>query len=189
MVRFINQTIFMNRPKNLFVVAVALLLIGQGCASTNPNNDESSNQENMVKEEVATEMLAVPADQKNTPAVDEMIVEEKNNVVEEKKDVMEKESTVTKALQIKSFSITADQWSFKPDTITVNKGDTVKIEVKSVDVAHGFAIPTFGVNKKFEAGETINVEFVADKSGTFPFFCSVFCGAGHSSMKGSLIVN
>lgn len=89
---------------------------------------------------------------------------------------------------VKEFTMTAKQWSFEPSTITVNKGDTVELTIKSIDVTHGFALPEFGINKNLKPGETVNVEFVADKTGTFSFFCSVSCGAGHSDMIGKLIV-
>lgn len=91
--------------------------------------------------------------------------------------------------EIKEFTLTAKQWDFNPSTITVNKGDMVKLSITSIDVAHGFAISAFGVNSRLNPGQTTNVEFVADKSGTFPFFCSVQCGRGHTGMRGTLIVN
>lgn len=90
--------------------------------------------------------------------------------------------------EIKEFSITAKDWVFDPDTITVNRGDTVKLHITSVDVMHGFGLPDFGINERIEAGKTIDVQFVADKTGTFDFSCTVFCGSGHSRMKGQLIV-
>lgn len=90
--------------------------------------------------------------------------------------------------EVKEFDMTAVQWSFDPETITVNKGDTVKLHINSIDVAHGFRLPDFGVNERLELGKTVNVEFVADKTGTFMFSCSVVCGSGHSRMKGKLIV-
>ena len=86
------------------------------------------------------------------------------------------------------FNITARQWSFDPAVITVNKGDTVLLHIQSVDVTHGFAITEFNVNSTLTAGQTTDVEFVADQAGTFSFFCSVFCGSGHSDMQGTLIV-
>lgn len=89
---------------------------------------------------------------------------------------------------IKSFTLTAKNWEFSPSAIKVKKGDTVKLTVVSTDVAHGFSLPDFNVNKQFKAGETVTAEFVADKTGTFTFRCSVFCGAGHKDMKGTLIV-
>lgn len=88
----------------------------------------------------------------------------------------------------KSFSMTAQQFSFSPSTITVSEGDTVNLSIKSVDVDHGFSISEFGVNTTLSAGKTTNVSFVADKQGTYTFFCSVYCGSGHSNMTGTLVV-
>lgn len=91
--------------------------------------------------------------------------------------------------QIKEFDITAKKWDFSPSTITVNEGDTVILNVESIDVEHGFALLDFGINEQLSPGETVRIEFVADKKGTFSFFCNVYCGSGHSGMKGILVVN
>jgi cytochrome c oxidase subunit 2 len=92
------------------------------------------------------------------------------------------------ATEVKSFTMTAKQWEFVPSTITVNEGDTVQLIITSIDVAHGFVLSEFGVDAVLEKDKTVRVEFVADKKGTFNFFCDVFCGEGHSTMKGSLVV-
>ena len=92
------------------------------------------------------------------------------------------------AAQIKEFTLTAKKWDFSPSIITVKKGDKVKLTIESIDVAHGFALPDFGINERLEPGDSVEVEFVADKTGTFNFFCSVQCGSGHSGMKGILVV-
>lgn len=89
---------------------------------------------------------------------------------------------------IKEFSMTAKKWEFEPSQITVNKGDTVKLHIESIDVKHGFGLSAFGVNENLSPGKTVDVEFVADRTGTFTFACTVFCGSGHSGMKGQLIV-
>ena len=68
----------------------------------------------------------------------------------------------------------AKNWEFEPNTITVKKGDSVAITVHSIDVAHGFALPDFGVSQRLNAGDEVTVEFTADKKGTFTFFCNVF---------------
>ncbi len=90
--------------------------------------------------------------------------------------------------EVKEFDMIAKQWEFEPSVIEVNLGDRVDIHVKSVDVAHGFNLPEFGVSERLEPGEVVHVEFVADKRGTFQFICHVPCGQGHSSMNGQLIV-
>jgi len=89
---------------------------------------------------------------------------------------------------IKEFTMTARRFDFSPSTIIVDKGDRVRIKISAVDVAHGFAIDEYNINRKFSPGEEEVIEFVADKSGTFEFYCSVFCGSGHRDMKGTLIV-
>ena len=73
--------------------------------------------------------------------------------------------------------------------VEINEGDTVHLVIRNIDVSHGIAIPDFGVSERLEPGKVTEVEFVADKAGNFPFFCSVFCGNGHSAMTGTLIVS
>ncbi len=90
--------------------------------------------------------------------------------------------------EIKEFEMTVKQWEFTPSIITVNKGDTVELHITSIDVAHGFALPDFGISERLEPGEDVHVEFIADKTGTFSFWCDVLCGSGHGSMRGQLIV-
>ena len=89
---------------------------------------------------------------------------------------------------VKEFSITAKQFMFEPNTITVNRGDTVRLHVRTLDVTHGLSIPYFGVNAIIKIEQPATVEFVASKAGTYGMFCSEYCGAGHPNMKGTLIV-
>ena len=89
---------------------------------------------------------------------------------------------------VKEFSMIAKQWEFVPEIIEVNKGDTVRITVTSTDVAHSFSLPSFNINERLTPDEPVTIEFVADKVGTFPFRCNVFCGSGHSAMAGTMVV-
>ena len=89
---------------------------------------------------------------------------------------------------VKEFSLIAKKWEFVPSRIQVNKGDRIILNIQSADVAHGFALTEFNINERIESGKITKIEFVADREGTFSFFCSVFCGDGHSTMKGQLIV-
>ena len=103
----------------------------------------------------------------------------------QKKPAMKEESTTT---PVKEFSMIAKKWQFDPSTINVKQGDKVRLKIKSIDVTHGFSLPDFNVNENLEPEKEVVVEFIADKKGEFSFFCSVFCGEGHSGMKGKLIV-
>lgn len=90
---------------------------------------------------------------------------------------------------VKEFKITAKQFAFEPEIIEVSKGDRVRLKVTSVDVPHGISIREYGINERLDVGKEVVIEFTADKEGTFTAFCSVFCGSGHSNMKGKLIVS
>ena len=88
------------------------------------------------------------------------------------------------------------RWS--PNTIVVNKGDTVVLKVTNPrGNYHSFSIPEFGVSTSMldPRGGTETVEFVADKTGTFTFSCEVpyhpdnqWCDPDHAMMTGTLIV-
>ncbi|HLG24892.1 MAG TPA: cupredoxin domain-containing protein [Candidatus Nanoarchaeia archaeon] len=90
--------------------------------------------------------------------------------------------------EVKEFKIISKQFSFEPETIEVNKGDKVRLIVTSTDVPHGIGISEYGINERLDVGKPVTIEFTADKEGTFTSFCSVFCGSGHSKMKGKIIV-
>ena len=99
-----------------------------------------------------------------------------------------KEPAQTQGSEVKEFRIEARQFNFYPGTIEVNKGDKVRLIVTSMDVPHGIKIAEYGINERLDVGKPATIEFIADKEGTFTAFCSVFCGSGHSNMKGKLIV-
>ena len=63
------------------------------------------------------------------------------------KTPLKKEEVSKQAAQsaVKEFTLTAKNWAFDPPLITVKQGDKVKLNVKSIDVTHGFAIPEFNV--------------------------------------------
>lgn len=92
--------------------------------------------------------------------------------------------------EIKEFHIEMKQFEFTPSTINVNRGEKVRLHITSLDVTHGFSLPDFSIDTgPVASGQTIVKEFTADKIGSFPFKCSVYCGSGHQGMKGMLIVN
>lgn len=99
------------------------------------------------------------------------------------------ESNVQPTGEIKEFDIIAKNWEFSPSTIEVNLGDKVELHVESIEGTHGFAISDFGINERLVPGNDVHIDFIADKRGTFGFFCSVPCGSGHGGMRGQLIVN
>ena len=165
--------------KHLKIVLVAFIIFNfQACKKEIPV------EETMPQDEPQEEVSADPVE---TP-VQELPEEKEDPVVQEEPTVIEEPVVEAPQPQIRTFDVVMKQWEFVPGTITVNEGDTVRMNVTSTDVDHGIAISAFGVNQPVKAGDTEQIEFVADKKGTYTIFCSVFCGSGHGSMKGTLIV-
>jgi cytochrome c oxidase subunit 2 len=86
------------------------------------------------------------------------------------------------------FTMTAKNYDFDPNVITVKKGEKVRLLVTSTDRDHGIKIEGYDINQVVKKGQTATIEFTADKAGTFEFKCSVYCGMGHRRMKGKLVV-
>lgn len=88
----------------------------------------------------------------------------------------------------REIKVIARKFEFSPKTITVSKGERVRLVVSSEDVDHGFAIKEFGIDQEIKAKQTKVIELTPEKEGRFQFTCSVFCGDGHADMVGELIV-
>jgi cytochrome c oxidase subunit 2 len=90
---------------------------------------------------------------------------------------------------VQTFDITASRFEFQPDTIEVTQGDRVKVTLHSADTKHGFAIAELKVKTAIpKGGAPVVAEFVADKPGTFQIKCSEYCGPGHKTMMGTIVV-
>ncbi len=91
---------------------------------------------------------------------------------------------------VREFNIESSEFKFNPASITVNKGDRVKVNFKNVgSTGHNFVIGELGVSTKvIHAGFTETVEFTVGKSGTFAFYCSV---PGHraAGMEGQISIS
>lgn len=89
---------------------------------------------------------------------------------------------------VKTFTVEGKNYSFSPSTITVNKGDTVKIVFSNTGGMHNWKVDEFNAESKtINDGQSDTIQFVADKSGSFEFYCGV---SNHRAMgmKGTLIV-
>ena len=88
----------------------------------------------------------------------------------------------------RDLRIAASQYDFSPGVISVNQGDQVTIELVSADVVHGLYLDGYDLEVTADPGQSTSLSFIADKSGTFRFRCSVTCGPLHPFMIGKLKV-
>ena len=105
---------------------------------------------------------------------------------------------------VKTLDLTAKQWAFEPRALVVCDGDTVVLRIlATLDEdpefdRHGFMIQSIdgatvsGTASVLPKDEVTEIQFVAEKSGTaeekLRFFCTIFCGEGHSAMSGQITV-
>jgi len=90
--------------------------------------------------------------------------------------------------KIREIEIIAKNWEFIPNKIVLEEGDKVLLKIKSIDVAHGMLLPTYGIHAFIGPGKEVKIELHADTPGEFDFRCNVPCGIGHNDMRGKLIV-
>ena len=100
-------------------------------------------------------------------------------------------STVTQSPPAEqTVDIAAERFSFTPSEVRTRVGTKLTIRLTSDDTAHGFRIIGTNVNieiPKRGRGAT-TVSFTPEKAGRYTFECSKLCGAGHSFMRGVIVV-
>jgi nitrosocyanin len=73
-----------------------------------------------------------------------------------------------------NVTVTGANYSFEPKEIKVKKDDVVKITFKNIEGFHDLRIDEYAVKTQvIKANEVETVQFTADKTGTFEYYCSV----------------
>lgn len=108
-----------------------------------------------------------------------------------------KASGITQDANVKVVNLQAAMDGFDMQDIRVKLGETVKVNLRSLDNEmhtdgagkHQFAIDELGVNIVAQPLSVASGTFVASKAGTFTFYCDICCGGkANPTMNGKLIV-
>jgi plastocyanin len=89
---------------------------------------------------------------------------------------------------VQTINVEGGMYYYKPNEITVKVGQPVKIVFNNVEGMHDFVLDEFNVRTdRISAGQTTEVTFTPDKTGSFEFYCNV---GQHRAMgmKGTLVV-
>lgn len=89
-----------------------------------------------------------------------------------------------------TVDIAAERFSFTPSEVKTTVGTTLQIRLQSDDTGHGFRILDTNVNVEIpkRGRGTTTVSFTPERAGRYTFECSKLCGAGHSFMRGTIVV-
>lgn len=81
------------------------------------------------------------------------------------------------------IDVVASRFSFQPSEITLKKGESVTLSLRSTDVTHGLVIEPLHVRvEELHKGQSSDVVLSPETVGTFEGKCAHFCGKGHGSM-------
>lgn len=88
------------------------------------------------------------------------------------------------------IEITAERFEFWPSEITVEEGEDVELRITSEDTVHGFRLlgTTTAVVVPKRGKGVASARFTGGRPGRYTFECHRMCGAGHTFMRGVLIV-
>jgi cytochrome c oxidase subunit II len=90
----------------------------------------------------------------------------------------------------KIVDVSAERFAFTPSEIKTTVGTPLEIRVTSDDTTHGFRIVGADINVEVpKRGKGVaTVKFTPAAPGRYTFECSHTCGAGHSFMRGVIVV-
>jgi cytochrome c oxidase subunit 2 len=85
--------------------------------------------------------------------------------------------------------IAARKFAFEPEEVPLKLGEPVVLEFTTADVHMGFKCVELGVRSDILPGQVTRLRLTPQKTGSFGFFCDVFCGDDHELMSGTLVVS
>ena len=84
------------------------------------------------------------------------------------------------------IAIQASRSGFKPNLITIRKGEVVHLILTTADVEHCFAVDALRIEKRIVPGKATEFDLVSDHAGTWPFYC---CLEGdEDAQRGRIVV-
>ena len=75
-----------------------------------------------------------------------------------------------------------------PAEVRVPAGRPVTFRLTSIDVTHGFAVAQTNVNTMVMPGYVSQLTYTFEQPGDYLVVCHEYCGLGHHSMGGKIIV-
>jgi cytochrome c oxidase subunit 2 len=81
----------------------------------------------------------------------------------------------------------ARMWSFYP-ILQLKKGQTYRLHLSSMDLQHGFSLQPLNMNFMILPGYDHVLTLTPTSAGEFSIVCNEFCGIGHHTMTGRILV-
>jgi cytochrome c oxidase subunit 2 len=142
-------------------LSIALML---GLISCSDSSDETTLPENTVEINNSTDSMGTQL------AGTETLSENEDGEVLIGGDAVASDETPGEA----SFTVLGSNFEYDIKEMRVKEGDEVTITFRSVDGFHDWVVDEFdAATEKVETDGETTVTFIADKTGTFEYYCSV----------------
>ena len=82
----------------------------------------------------------------------------------------------------------ARNYDFGKFTLELQKGKTYQLKLAAKEMKHAIVVRQLGLQNRIKVGEIKTIELIPKKVGTFDVICGEWCGMGHSSMVGKIII-
>lgn len=163
------------------ILTILVLVFAFGCTT------QANDSDNMMDDSMVDAQMPVPDGEEMDEMMEEVMGDELAKTMEDQMNA------VMVSTPDKTFIVTGENFKFfiggveNPDII-VNKGDLVRIEFESTSGFHDWVVDEFSAaTEKVKDGGATFVEFSADKTGTFEYYCSVGSHRANG-MSGNFIV-
>lgn len=83
--------------------------------------------------------------------------------------------------------ILARLWEWSP-ILQLEKGKSYRLHLSSMDWLHGFSLQPVNINIQVHPGYEMVINVTPTSSGEFGLVCNEYCGVGHHTMLGKVIV-
>jgi cytochrome c oxidase subunit 2 len=78
-------------------------------------------------------------------------------------------------------------WLWYP-VLELQKGQSYRLHLSSLDLQHGFSLQPVNINIQVHPGYEHVLTITPNQSGEFSIVCNEFCGLGHHTMLGKILV-
>jgi len=160
--------------KGVTILIALLVVIALGWLFIDKDHDDVMEQESTEMQEMDMEVMEQEAMQESGEAMEAGA---------------EAELDLSNATgEQKTFDVDGFNFGYSLSEIKVNEGDIVTINFTSSDGFHDWVVDEFdAATAKIQTGGNTSVTFVADKKGSFEFYCSVGQHRANG-MVGTLVV-
>lgn len=84
------------------------------------------------------------------------------------------------------IEIVASKTGFRPAAVTLRRGETARLLLKTADEEHCFAVDALRIEKRIGKGRASVVEVTPDRVAEFPFYCCL--EPDNAALRGKLVV-